>query len=105
MDKKHRPGREGSQGVQITSSPEVTPDSGPAGSRSEKMGLYINERGETCYGDNCFTLAIDKDRREVRVNIKRDPVCPVNELVKDLKEVLDAGDCRTVYEVESVAKK
>ena len=105
MDKKYRPGRAGSQDVQITSSPEVTPDSGPAGSGSEKMGFYINERGEACYGDNCFTLAVDKDRREVRVNIKRDPVCPVNELVKDLKEVLDAGDSRTVYEVENVAKK
>jgi len=105
MDKKYRPGREGSQGVQTAPGSEVTPDSGQAGAGSEKMGFYINERGETCYGDHCFTLAIDKDRREVRVNIKRDPVCPINELVKDLKEVLDAGDCRTVYEVESVAKK
>jgi hypothetical protein len=77
---------------------------GSPGARGEGGGIYVNERGEVCYGNECVTIAIDKQRREIRVNVKQGGTCNIDPLVESLKEALGAGDSRTVYEVESVMR-
>jgi hypothetical protein len=103
MDKKLRPERGGSQVVSPSVSPKAKADSRPIGKGGESSGVYINERGEVCYGDNCVTLAIDTQRHEVRVNIKQGGTCDVSDLVESLRQTLGDG-ARTVYEIESVIR-
>ena len=104
MDKTSRPKGPSSKSLQDSSSIEVEADSGQAGNGSEARGVYINERGEVCYGDHCVTLAIDENRREVRVHIKRTATCKIDPLIKALRESLDLGGLKTVFEVESEEK-
>jgi hypothetical protein len=86
--------------VQTAARSKAQADSSPAGKGSERRGVYINERGETCYGDDCVTLAVDQERNEIRVNIKSSAKCDVNLLVDSLRDAIGTGS-RTVYEVES----
>ena len=100
MDKKSRPKRASSKDVQVASRSKVKTDSQPAGKGSPKSGIFINERGQVCYGDQCVTLTIDDERREIVVNVKRDAVCNIDPLVEAMQETLGKG-ARTVYEVDS----
>ena len=100
MVAKPRPQGASKSDVQAASSSQAQADSGPAGKGSERRGVYINERGETCYGDDCVTLAVDSQRNEIRVNIKSSAKCDVNSLVNSLRDAIGTGS-RTVYEVES----
>ena len=97
-----KPGPQGKSksNVQEASRSKAPADSKQAGKGSERRGVYINERGETCYGNDCVTLAVDSERNEIRVNIKSSPKCDVNLLVDSLREAIGTGS-RTVYEVES----
>ena len=69
MVKTSRPDRTGGKTVQAASSLKIETDSRQAGKGSENGGVYINERGEVCYGNQCVTLAIDQQRREIRVEM------------------------------------
>ena len=82
---------------------EAKAHSRQAGDGSEERGVYINERGEVCYGNECVTLAIDTDRGEIRVNIKQNPACNIDALVEGLRDTMAKG-AKTVYEVESEIK-
>jgi hypothetical protein len=105
MDKKHGSARSSKSSVQSPSSTPAEADSGSAREGSENRGVYVNERGEVCYGSECVTLAVDPERREVRVNIKRSGPCDVNTLVQALRETFDKGASKTVYEVENEEAK
>ena len=100
MVKKAGPERASKSNVQATSRSKAQADSEQAGKGSEGRGVYVNERGEVCYGNECVTLAVDQDRNEIRVNIKRSATCDVDSLVDSLREAIGTGS-RTVYEVES----
>jgi hypothetical protein len=100
MAEKLRPKRASKSDVQTTSRSEAQADSKPLGEGSKGGGVYINERGEVCYGNECVTLAIDQERNEIRVNIKRSATCDVDTLVESLRDAIGTGS-RTVYEVES----
>ena len=104
MEKKSRPKRSSGEGIQDASSSKVKADSGQTGKGSEARGVYINERGQVCYGNECVTLTIDDERREIVVNVKRTSVCDVDTLVEAMKDTLAKG-ARTVYEVESEFKE
>lgn len=86
--------------VQTAARSKAQANSGPADKGSERRGVWLNERGETCYGDECVMLAIDPQRNEIRVNIKSSAKCDVNSLVESLRDAIGTGS-RTVYEVES----
>jgi hypothetical protein len=103
MDKKHGPEKPSSKGVQATPGAAPTPDSGSPGAGSENAGVYVNQRGEVCYGTECFNLAIDEQRREIRVNIKQSGQCQLDPVIEAMRQVLGEG-ARTVYEVESEFK-
>jgi len=104
MVKELRSQGSGSSDAKIPSRSQAKKDSRQTGEGSSSGDFYVNERGEVCYGDNCFTLAIDQERGEVRVNIKRDAACNVEPLVEALRETLAKG-ARTVYEVESSVRE
>jgi len=104
MDKKSGSKGTSSTSLQSPASLKIEANRGSAGKGSEERGVYINERGETCYGNECVTLTLDAERREIRVNIKQDATCNVDTLVEGLRDVMAKG-ARTVYEVESVFDK
>jgi hypothetical protein len=100
MDKKHGPERSSSKLLSTSDSTKVKTDSKPAGKGSGDSGFYINDRGQTCYGNKCVSIAIDEERREVIVNVKRSATCNIDPLVESLRKTLGKGS-RTVYEVEN----
>lgn len=111
MAEKPRPKRASGSGSEGAGSQASAMDSGKAlargkgrgteiGNGGEGLRMYVNERGETCLGTECFLLAIDEQRREIRVNVKRGATCNVDPFVDSLRKTLGAGS-RTVYEVES----
>lgn len=104
MAKENRPNRGGSKVIQDASRSKAEADSRPTGEGSDRRGVYINERGLICYGNECVTLAIDPERKEVVVNVKPSAVCNIDPLVEALRKTLGAGS-RTVYEVESDYKE
>lgn len=105
MDKKSGPQRTSGKTIQAAPGSKAKADSKQAGAGSERRGLWINERGEVCYGDECVTLAVDEERSEIRVNVKRSATCDVEPLVQSLRELLLAPKgARTVYEIESEYK-
>jgi hypothetical protein len=104
MVEKSRPIGASIKSPKITSSSTPKADSGQATSGSESGRVYVNERGEVCYGDKCVTVAINKSLGEIRVNIKRGATCNVEPLVEAMRDTLGKG-CRTVYEVESEERK
>jgi hypothetical protein len=104
MDSESRPKRSSGKSVQVTAGSKVETDSRPAGTGGQKSGIYINERGQVCYGDQCVTLTIDDERREIVVNVKRNAVCNIDPLVEAMRDTLGKG-ARTVYEVESELKE
>jgi len=65
---------------------------------------YVNDRGEICIGNECFNLAVDAERGEVRVTINRDQCGDeLQETLDQLHQVLGHG-ARTVYETRSESK-
>jgi hypothetical protein len=104
MAKESRSTGTGVKNVQAVTSNETKDNSGQTGKGSENGSVYVNERGEVCYGDQCVTVAINKSLGEIRVNIKRGATCNVEPLVEAMRETLGKG-CRTVYEVESEERK
>jgi hypothetical protein len=104
MDKKHGPGRASGKGVQATPGAPASADSGQAGDGGNEGGVYTNERGEVCYGTKCYNMAIDQERREIRINIKRSGECELDPVIEAMRQVIGKG-ARTVYEVETEYKE
>ena len=104
MDKKHGPERPSGKGIQNPAGEKTARDSGQARDGSTNRGFYINERGQTCYGNECVSLAVDEQRREVVVNIKPGATCDIDPFVEAMRRTLGKG-ARTVYEVESEYKE
>ena len=100
MAKKLGSQRASSKSTQDTAGTTSTTDSRQAGEGGQSRGVYINERGQVCYGDQCVTLTIDQDRNEIVVNVKRDATCNVEPLIEAMRETLGKKS-RTVYEIEN----
>jgi hypothetical protein len=49
-------------------------------------------------------MAIDQERREIRVNIKQSGECELDPVIEAMRQVIGKG-ARTVYEVESEYKE
>lgn len=103
MAKESGPERTSSKSIQSSSSLKIKADSGQAGKGSE--GMWINESGEVCIGNECFSLRIKPDKSEVRVTIDR------NKCGLDLQPVIDeiylalGKGAPTVYETKSTVEK
>lgn len=103
MDKKSGPERASSQAIKDVASVKATPDSGQVGKGSEST--WINERGEVCIGNKCFTLAINPGAGEVTVRVDRNECgADMEPIVNSIFEVIGRGG-RTVYESTSKVKK
>jgi hypothetical protein len=104
MDKKSRPEGTSGQDIPAAAGAKVKADSGSPGKGSEaKRGYYINELGETCFGNECVQIAINPVKREVRVHVSSNPVCDIQPVIESLTETLGKG-AKTIYEVDSVYK-
>ena len=102
MVKKLRPTGGGDQDVQAAAGKKVTPSGGPAGEGGAQP--FVNELGEVCIGNECFNLAIDANRGEIRVTINRDECGPeLQQTLDSLHQVLGRG-ARTVYETKATQK-
>jgi len=103
MVKESRSERKGSQDIPIAPGKEAEADSGQIGERSD--GVWLNERGEVCIGNKCFTLAINPNAEEVTVRVDRNECgADMQPIVDSLFEVIGRGG-RTLYESTSLVKK
>ena len=99
MAKEDRSIRTGSKDIQGITGKEAEADSRQTGERSD--GIWINEQGEVCIGNKCFSLRVKPDGSEVRIKIDR------NECGTDLQPVIDeiyqalGKGAPTVYETAS----
>ena len=99
MVKKLRSDGVGNTEPKAPASQKDAPSGGPVGAGGAEP--YVNEHGEVCIGNECFNLAIDADRGEVRVSINRDECGPeLQQTLDQLHQVLGRG-ARTVYETKS----
>ena len=99
MAKKLRPDGNGNSEPEAAGGEETGSGGGQAQARGAEP--YVNDRGEVCLGNECFNLAIDSERGEVRVTINRDECGPeLQETLDQLHQVLGRG-ARTVYETRS----
>ena len=96
--------RAGKQGIQATSVSKIEANSEPSRTGSENRGSWIDEYGRTCYGNECFQMAIDETRREIVVNVKPNSECNIGPVIEALRKTLGEG-ARTVYEVESESRE
>jgi hypothetical protein len=103
MAKEGRSERPSSLRIEDTPGTKAKADSGQTGEGG--LRYWINERGETCLGDRCFTFAIDTKAGEVTVRVDR------NECGADMQPIVDAlfhvigRGGRTLYESTSLIKK
>jgi len=103
MAAKDRSTGKGELATQDTPSKQAKADSGSAGKGSESA--WINERGEICIGNKCFTLAINPDADEVTVRVDRNECgADMEPIVNSIFEVIGRGG-RTIYESTSKIKK
>jgi len=99
VDKEIRSQGAGGKNIQDIAGKKAEADSRQTGERSD--GIWINEQGEVCIGNKCFSLRVKSDGSEVRVKIDR------NECGDDLQPVIDGiyqalgKGAPTVYETAS----
>jgi len=102
MAEKVRSVGAGDKGVETAPVEEVGAGSGeaaPGGARA-----YVNDRGEICFGNACFNLAVDQERKEIRVTINRDECAPeLQETLDELHHIIGRGG-NTVYETKSTQR-
>ena len=103
MEKTSRQSRTGSEGLPTAPSTEAKADSRPAGDGGTQ--IWVNERGETCIGNKCFSLAYREGDEDIIVRIDR------NECREDMLPVVEAISAalgkggRTLWETTSLRKK
>jgi len=103
MVKKLRSGGDRDKDAEANASQETAPGGGTAGTGSSQP--YVNERGEVCFGNECFSLSVDAERNQVRVEINRDECgAELQETLDLLHSVLGHG-ASTVYETRSTQIK
>ncbi len=97
-----RPGTSG-KGVSVAPGKAAPDDSGQAGDGGTQ--IWVNERGETCIGNKCFSIAYREDEDDITVRIDRNE-CGADMLpvVEAISEVLGKGG-RTLWETTSLRKK
>jgi len=103
-----KPGTNGSRrNSKTTSGSKASADSQPvgAGSPDGEPRVYLNDRGELCIGNECFTLTADQERGEVRVHIQQGGGCELDPMVDALKDIIAQPGSRTVFELEHVAEE
>ena len=88
--------------LETAASEETAPSSGSPGPGS--TGAYVNERGQVCFGNECFSIAVDTDRKQIEVEI-REELCSdeLKGILQDMTTLLGKG-ARTVYTVEHEVK-
>ena len=100
MAKEDRPLRTGKQDIPTASGKEAKADSRQAGKGS--VEFYVNDKGEVCFGTECFAFRFKPGEHEVRVKIDR------NKCGADLQPFIDAlyqelgQGAPTVYETVSI---
>ncbi|MBA7707492.1 hypothetical protein ES703_116365 [subsurface metagenome] len=101
-EKKGRPGTS-SQDIPDTPGKEAPDDSRPTGEGGTQ--IWTNERGETCIGNKCFSLAFREGEEDITVRIDRnecgEDMLPV---VEAISQALGKGG-RTLWETTSLRKK
>jgi len=103
MAKEERRPGVGGKSFPIAPSPKAESDSGPAGERSTE--IWVNERGETCIGNRCFSIAIREGDEDVVVRIDR------NECGQDMLPIVEVISAalgrggRTLWETTSLRNK
>lgn len=103
MDKKER--RPGTSGKSLSDALGATPqaDSRPAGDGSTTA--WTNERGETCIGNKCFSLAFREGEDDVTVRIDRNECGEdMQPIVENILSAIGKGG-RTIYETKSLIRK
>jgi hypothetical protein len=99
MAKESRPDGASRKDIQDIAGKKAEADSRQTRERSD--GIWVNEQGEVCIGNKCFSLRVKPDGSEVRVKIDR------NECGTDLQPVIDeiyqalGKGAPTVYETAS----
>ncbi|MBA7555327.1 hypothetical protein ES705_47986 [subsurface metagenome] len=93
----------GGKGIQDTPSEKTKRNSCPTGEGSTE--IWVNERGETCIGNKCFSLAFREDEEDVVIRIDRNE-CGADMLpvIEGISEALGKGG-RTLWETISLRKK
>jgi len=100
MAKKLRPAGSGDQDPKTNLSGEAPGSSGQIGAGSSGTQIWVNDRGEVCIGNDCYTVAIDRDRREVRTEFRPSEDCNIEDFTGPLREVLAKG-ARSIIEIQS----
>jgi len=103
MAKEDGRSRTSGKGISVAPSKEAPDDSGQAGDGGTQ--IWVNERGETCIGNKCFSIAYREDEDDITVRIDRNE-CGADMLpvVEAISEVLGKGG-RTLWETTSLRKK
>ncbi|MBA7553031.1 hypothetical protein ES705_45615 [subsurface metagenome] len=93
----------GSKSLPGTPSSKVKEHSEPTGSGGTE--IWVNDRGETCIGNKCFSLAYREDEDDITVRIDRNE-CDEDMLpiVESISQALGKGG-RTLWETISLRKK
>jgi len=88
---------------QVTPGSKAEADSGPIGERGTQ--IWVNERGETCVGNKCFSIAYREGDEDITVRIDRNE-CGADMLpfVEAISGALGKGG-RTLWETVSLRKK
>ncbi len=102
VEKKGRLGASG-ESLPNTPSSKAKADSEEAGDGGTQ--IWVNERGETCIGNKCFSLAYREDEDDITVRIDRNE-CSADMLpiVEAISGALGKGG-RTLWETVSLRKK
>jgi len=102
MAKESRSTRASELTLQGPTSGKAKADSGPP--REGGEGTWVNERGELCIGNKCFTLAINPGGNEVSVRVDRNECgADMEPIVNGIFEIVGKGG-RTLYESTSKVK-
>ncbi|MBA7552817.1 hypothetical protein ES705_45393 [subsurface metagenome] len=93
----------GGESLPNTPSSKAKEHSGPAGEGGTQ--IWVNERGETCIGNKCFSLAYREDEDDITVRIDRNE-CSADMLpvVEAISGALGKGG-RTLWETVSLRKR
>jgi len=98
-------GRLGTSGESLPGAPgsKAEEHSRPTGSGGTE--IWVNERGETCIGNKCFSIAYREDEDDITVRIDRNE-CGADMLpvVEGISQALGKGG-RTLWETVSLRKK
>jgi hypothetical protein len=103
MAKETGPTGTSGKNIQKALSSKTEGNSGQTGQGVD--GVWINDHGEVCVGNKCFTLAINTTANEVTVRVDRNECgADMQPIVDSIFEVIGKGG-RTLYESTSVVKK